>query len=64
MGGSVINNDSIDGKLVTTSNTDVARSQLLSFLLIRMVILTVLAGTTAVSYSINYTICETGTSPR
>jgi gliding motility-associated-like protein len=61
--GSVTNNDTLNGVGVTTANTDVTPSIEGPLSIDADGIVTVAAGTPAGTYTITYTICETGAVP-
>ncbi len=61
--GSVIVNDSINGVLVTTTNTDVTPGTTGPLSIDANGLVTVAANTPSGTYTINYQLCETGASP-
>ena len=61
--GSVIINDTLNGVVVTTTNTDVTPTTEGPLSIDANGIVTVAAGTPAGTYTITYTICETGAVP-
>lgn len=62
-GGNVLGNDQLNGVAVTTSNTDVTPSTNGPLSIDADGNVTVAPGTPTGTYTINYTICETGASP-